>query len=299
MSNRRPTARREGAAGLGPARIDSNDQGDHSMTTNATVTSKDGTKIAYSKTGSGPGLIVVCGATQFRAFDSSLALLADLLAPDCTVITYDRRGRGESGDTLPFSQEREIEDIAALVEAAGGRASLLGYSSGAVVALEAAAAGLPIDRVIMYEPPFAIEGSGFPPPPADYVETLERFNAEGDRSAAAAYFMKTVGMPDEAIAGAKQSPMWPIMESVAPTIAYDGHFMFNAYYTEGRFPARWSTATMPVLVANGDASFPFMPAAADAVAAALPNARRKVLPGQDHGPKPEVMAPLVREFLAG
>lgn len=269
------------------------------MTISLTVTSKDGTKIAYSKAGSGPALIVVCGATQFRAFDSSLAVLAELLAPDFTVITYDRRGRGESGDTLPFSPEREIEDIAALVEAAGGRASLLGYSSGAVVALEAAAAGLPIDKVIMYEPPFAVAGSGFPPPSPDYVETLERFNAEGDRSAAAAYFMKAVGMPDEAIAGAKQSPMWPIMESVAPTIAYDGHFMFNAYYDDGRFPDRWRNATMPVLVANGDASFPFMPSAADAVAAALPNASRKVLAGQGHGPRPDVMAPVVREFLGG
>lgn len=269
------------------------------MTDSLTATSKDGTRIAYSKAGSGPALIVVCGATQFRAFDPSLAVLAELLAPEFTVITYDRRGRGESGDTLPFAPAREIEDIAALVEAAGGRASLLGYSSGAVVALEAAAAGLPIDRVIMYEPPFAIAGSGFPPPPTDYVEALERFNAAGDREGAASYFLKGVGMPDEAVAGMKQSPMWPIMESVAPTIAYDGHFLFDAYYTEGRFPERWKRASMPVLVANGDASFPFMPSAADAVAAALPNASRRVLPGQDHGPKPDVMAPLVREFLSG
>ena len=269
------------------------------MIANATVTAKDGTKIAYSQSGSGRALIVVCGATQFRAFDSSLAVLAELLAPDFTVITYDRRGRGQSGDTLPFAPAREIEDIAALVETTGGRASLLGYSSGAVVALEAAAAGLPIDKMIMYEPPFVVAGSGFPPPPRDYVETLERFTAAGDRSGAAAYFMGTVGMPPEAIEGAKKSPMWPIMESVAPTIAYDGHFMFDAYYTEGRFPERWKRATMPVLVANGDASFPFMPSAAEAVAAALPNASRGVLPGQNHGPKPDVMAPVVREFLSG
>src|SRR5437762_3134743 len=138
----------------------------------AHVTSQDGTQIAYSKVGSGPGLIIVCGATQFRAFDPNLAVLANLLSPQLTVVTYDRRGRGESGNTLPFAPARELEDIAALVEVAGGRASLLGYSSGAVVALEAAVAGLPIDKVIMYEPPFILPDSGFPAPPADYVEAL-------------------------------------------------------------------------------------------------------------------------------
>ena len=134
----------------------------------STTTSKDGTRIGYDKVGSGPLLIIIAGATQFRAFDPNLAALGNLLAPSITVITYDRRGRGESTDTLPYAPEREIEDIAALIEAGGGRASLLGYSSGAVVALEAAAAGLPIDKVIMYEPPFVLPGSNFPPPPADY-----------------------------------------------------------------------------------------------------------------------------------
>jgi pimeloyl-ACP methyl ester carboxylesterase len=110
--------------------------------------------------------------------------------------------------------------------------------------------------------------------------------------------MKSIGMPDEVIEGTKKSPIWPTMEAVAPTIAYDGRIMFDAYYTAGKFPARWKNAKLPVLVLNGGASFPFMPAAADAVAAALPNASRKTLPGQDHGPKPELMAPVVREFLA-
>ncbi len=263
----------------------------------AIVTSEDGTKIAYTSVGSGPALIIVCGATQFRAFDSSLAVLAGLLAPAHTVITYDRRGRGESGDTQPFSPQREIEDVAALVEIAGDGASLLGYSSGAVVALEAAAAGLPIARVILYEPPFVLPESGFPAPPADYVEQLNRMTASSDKDAAPAYFMASVGMPSQAIEGAKTSPMWPIMQSIGPTIAYDGQFMFDAYYTTGKFPDHWQRAKLPVLVVNGDASFPFMPAAADAVAKALPNASRKTLAGQDHGPKPEVMAPVIREFL--
>jgi pimeloyl-ACP methyl ester carboxylesterase len=264
----------------------------------STVTSSDGTKIAYDTTGSGPALIVVTGATQFRAFDSSLKVLADLLRDRFTVINYDRRGRGESGNTLPFSPQREIEDIAALIEGpAGGRASILGYSSGSVVALEAAVAGLAIDKVIMYEPPFVTAGSGFPPPPDDYVERLNAMAAAGDKDGPPTFFMSTVGMPPQAIEGAKQSPMWPIMQSVGPTIAYDGQFMFAAYYTAGKFPERWKKATMPVLVLNGDASFPFMPSAAQAVTNALPNARHKVLVGQGHGPRPDVFAPAIRDFL--
>jgi pimeloyl-ACP methyl ester carboxylesterase len=264
----------------------------------AKVKSKDGTTIAYERTGKGPALILVAGATQFRAFDPSLALLANLLANDFTVINYDRRGRGESGNTLPFSTRREIEDLEALIGApADGRASLLGFSSGSVLALEAAAAGLPIDKVIMYEPPFVLPGSGFPPPPSDYVTALERMVAAGDVDGPPAYFMRSVGMPPEAIDGAKQSPMWPIMQSIGPTISYDGRFMFEAYYTAGRFPDRWRNATMPVLVVSGDRSFPFMLMAADTVAKALPNASRKVLAGQDHGPKADVFAPVIRDFL--
>src|SRR5690606_35796327 len=230
----------------------------------------DDTEIAYDSVGTGPALVVVAGATQFRAFDSSLAVLAGLLQDRFTVINYDRRGRGESGNTLPFSTAREIEDIAALVAGpAGGRASILGFSSGSVVALEAAVAGLPIDRVIMYEPPFMLPGGPFSPPPPDYVETLERMVAAGDKDGPPAYFMRTIGMPPEAIEGAKNSPMWPTMQAVGPTISYDGRFLFEAYYDAGRFPDRWQQATMPVLVVNGDRSLPFMPAAADAVAAAL------------------------------
>ena len=266
-----------------------------------TVTSKDGTKIAYDKAGTGPALIVVTGATAFRAFDPNLAVLADLLKEQFTVINYDRRGRGESGDAGPYdpanAPAREIEDIAALIDAAGGHASLLGFSSGSVLALEAAASGLPVDKLVMYEPPFILPGTDFPPPARDYVETLTRFGGSDDKDAAPAYFMQSLGMPPEAIEGSKQSPIWPLMQSIGPTIAYDGQIMFNAYYTAGKFPARWKNATMPVLVLNGDSSFPFMPAAADAVAAELPNASRRTLAGQDHGPKPDVMAPVLRAFL--
>ena len=154
------------------------------------VASKDGTSIAYNKTGTGPALIVVTGATAFRGFDPNLQILADLLAAKFTVINYDRRGRGESNDAGPYDPKtapaHEIEDIAALIEMAGGRASLLGFSSGSVLALEASAAGLPVDKLVMYEPPFILPGQDFPPPAPDYVETLTRFGAGSDKDAAPA-----------------------------------------------------------------------------------------------------------------
>lgn len=150
----------------------------------------------------------------------------------------------------------------------------------------------------MYEPPFALPESGMPPPADAYVEKLNRMTASGNKDAAPEYFMQNVGMPQQMIDGAKQSPMWPIMQSIGPTIAYDGQSMFDAYYTHKKFPDRWKKAAMPVLVLNGDKSFPFMLSAADAVAKALPHARRKTLPGQDHGPKPDVIAPVITEFLA-
>ena len=188
-----------------------------------TVTSKDGTSIAYNTTGSGPALIIVTGATAFRGFDPNLQRLADLLAAQYTVINYDRRGRGESGDEGPYdpstAPQREIEDIAALIQSAGGRASLLGFSSGSVLALEATAAGLPVDKLVMYEPPFVLPGADFAPPAKDYVETLTRFGAGDDKDAAPAYFMQSLGMPPEAIEGSKHSPIWPLMQSIGPTIA--------------------------------------------------------------------------------
>lgn len=261
------------------------------------VTSKDGTEIDYTKVGTGPALIIVFGATAFRGTSQEEATLAGMLSPQFTVITYDRRGRGESGNTLPFSPQRELEDIAALIEMAAGHANLLGYSSGAVVALEAAASGLPVDKLVMYEPPVILPGQPFPPPPRDYVETLNRLAQSGDKGAPFAYFMQSLGTPPEAIEEMKKTPIWPVMESIGPTIAYDGRFMFDAYYSAGKFPARWKNAKLPVLILDGDASFPFMNAAANAVAAELPNASRKTLAGQDHGPKPDAMAPVLREFL--
>lgn len=259
--------------------------------------SGDGTRIAFDKVGNGPVLIIVGGAASYRALDPTTSTLAELLAPNFSVVTYDRRGRGESTDALPYAPEREIEDIAALVDLAGGRASLVGYSSGAVLALEAAAAGLPIDAVVMYEPPIVLPGGDFPPPPDDVVAVIDQLVAAGDRDEAVAYFMGTVGTPPEEVERMRQGPNWPLLERIAHTMAYDWRILFKAYYAEDRFPEDWSQTTVPVLIVNGDASLPFMPATADAIAAALPGADRLVLPGQGHSPAPEVIAPAIRDFL--
>ena len=157
------------------------------------VRSKDGTTIAYERSGSGPALILVDGALCSRAFGPS-PKLAPLLARHFTVYAYDRRGRGESGDTPPYSPEREVEDIAALIEAAGGSASLLGLSSGGALALEAAASGLPVDKVVAYEPPYVDDGGQRGG--AAHEGQLKRLLAGGDRGGAVKYFMKDmVGAP--------------------------------------------------------------------------------------------------------
>lgn len=257
--------------------------------------SSDGTSIAYDVTGAGPTLVLVCGAIQHRAIDPSVAELAGLLSTRFTVISYDRRGRGESGDTTPYAVEREIEDIAGLIAAHGGRAHLFGLSSGAILALEAVAAGLPIDRLALYEPPFAIAGAR-PDLPPDYVEQLDRHLRAGDRdSAAEVFFAEGVALPREMIEGMKQSPFWPVVVGVAPTLAYDARITTGAHGATG-FTPRFASIAIPVLVIDGDASMPYMRPAADAIAAHL-GAERQTLSGQDHGPRPQAIAPGLIDFF--
>jgi pimeloyl-ACP methyl ester carboxylesterase len=264
----------------------------------STVTSKDGARIAYTATGKGPAIILVSGATSYPALDPTLPVLTDLIKDDFTFVTYDRRGRGESGDTKPFSVDREIEDIEALINAFSGRAGLYGQSSGAVLSLQAAGKLSGITHVLAYEPPYAMPGAGYQVP-ADYVATLERFNEAGDRSSAAAYFMQTVGMSDAEIEGMKQSPFWPVMEAVAPTIVYDAYAMTRDRKGSEIPSHLWARSRARILVVDGGASFPGMPEAADAVARATPGARRKTLGGQGHGASPESIAPVIKAFFAG
>jgi len=254
------------------------------------VTSKDGTTIAFDRLGEGPAVILVSGGSVDR---SSLAALADLLAQHFTVFNYDRRGRGPSGDTPPYAVEREVEDIDAVVEAAGGSAYLFGSSSGAALALEAARQ-LPnrITKLALWEPPYIPEG--FPRPPADTAKTFGDLVAAGKRGDAAEYFMaKVVGMPPEFVAQARSSPWWPAQEALAHTLAYDATIMGDySLPTE-----RASQVTIPTLVLDGGASFPFLHPTAQALAAALPNGRQRTLEGQSHDVAAEVLAPSLTEFF--
>jgi pimeloyl-ACP methyl ester carboxylesterase len=262
-----------------------------------TVTSQDGTKIAFDKVGSGLAVILVNGAMSFRAIDPTLAQLAALLGAYCTAYNYDRRGRGESGDTKPFAKEREIEDIQALVEEAGGQAMLFGISSGGAVALEAAASLPGITKVVVYEVPFIVDDSR--EPLKDYEGFTSRLVADGKLDELVEYFITTVvGMPAEFVGGMKQDQaLWGGMESIAPTIPYDAAFV--GAFMEGKpLPSdHWAKATMPVLVADGGASPDWMGHAADALAKVLPNASRQTLAGQTHMVDPNALAPVMIEFL--
>jgi pimeloyl-ACP methyl ester carboxylesterase len=256
-----------------------------------TVTSKDGTNIAVDVTGSGPAIVLVSGGSVDRG---SNAGLADVLAADFTVHNYDRRGRGDSGDTLPYAVEREIEDIAAVIAAAGGSAHLYGSSSGAGLAFEAAAAGVAVDKLVLWEPPYNLDPAGRPP--ADSVEQLDRMVAEGRRGDAATFFMvEMVRLPAEFAAFAKTQPWWPAQEAIAHTLAYDTRVMKD--YSVPLETA--ATITVPTLILTGGASFPFFKPTAEALVAAMPDARTAELPDQQHNVDATVLGAAMRAFLLG
>jgi pimeloyl-ACP methyl ester carboxylesterase len=255
-----------------------------------TVTSRDGTPIAFDRVGEGPAVVLVSGGSVDRM---SLVPLAQELAPDFTVLNYDRRGRGPSGDTQPYAIDREIEDIEAVVEAAGGEAAIFGSSSGAVLAMFAAEAGLGIGKLAMWEPPFIPEG--FPKPPEDQVEQYETMVAEGRRGDAVEFFMaKVVGMPAEFVAGARTQPWWGATEALAHTLAYDARIMGDYDIPVDRA----ANVKVPALVVAGGADMPFMRETAQALADAIPDGQVRFLEGQGHDVDMTVLAPVLKEFIA-
>ena len=259
----------------------------------ATVTSKDGTVIAYERSGSGPPLILVDGALCHRRF-GPMSKMAALLAPHFTVYAYDRRGRGESGDTQPYARERELEDLAALLAAAGGSACVAGVSSGAALALEAAASGLPIHRVAAFEPPFVEVGTSGPVP--DHAARLRELLAAGRRGDAVAYFMRDmVGAPGFVVVMMRlMRGTWKKLQAVAHTLPYD-----TAILRDFRVPtARLSGIRVPTLVLNGEKSDARLVGAARAVAAAVPGARHVTFPRQTHNVDPRVLAPALTAFFS-
>jgi pimeloyl-ACP methyl ester carboxylesterase len=257
------------------------------------VISKDGTAIAFERSGAGPAIILVDGALCSRSFGPT-PKLAPLLARNFTVFTYDRRGRGESGDTAPYAKEREIEDIDALIREAGGSAFVLGMSSGAALGLLAAASGLNITKLALYEPPFMVEGETRRPP-TDHEPHLRQMILLGRRGDAIKYFMRdVVGMPTIfIIAMPFVFPIWSKLKAVAHTLPYDASVM-----EDYSLPAkRISSITMPTLVMDGEKTDARLRRSAQAVAVALPNAEHLTLQGQTHNVSAAVLAPVLVNFL--
>jgi pimeloyl-ACP methyl ester carboxylesterase len=261
-----------------------------------TATSRDGTRIAYDELGAGPPLILVGGALNTRSFGPN-GSLAPVLAERFTVIHYDRRGRGDSGDTPPWAVEREIEDLDALIEAAGSSAYVYGISSGAGLALEAASRGLAIEKLAMYEAPFIVDDSR-PPLADDYLARLQGLVEADRRGDALRLFMREgVRLSRVFVALMRLMPAWSQLEAVAHTLPYDAAIVFD--YQKGRpLPAEhWSSATMPTLVAVGGKSPDSMRNAMQALADVLPNAKHRTLEGQTHIVKAEALAPVLIKFF--
>ena len=260
----------------------------------ATTISKDGTPIAYDKTGQGPALIIVAGAFQDRM---AMAAYAGPLSEHFTVYNYDRRGRGESGDTGPYMVQREIEDIDALIREAGGSAFVFGGSSGGVLTLDAAAHGLNITKLAVYEPPFVVDDSR-EPPPEDIVDQLKDLIASGQRGDAAETFMtKGSLMPPDVVAGMRTQPFWPSVEAVAHTLVYDATIM-EGTMRGGPLPVdRWKAVNIPTLVLYGGAGPGWSRNAAEALIELLPHAERQILEGQFHTLTPDELKSALEQFF--
>jgi pimeloyl-ACP methyl ester carboxylesterase len=261
------------------------------------VTSADGTTIAYQTFGDGAPVILIGGAFNDR---TTMLGVAGVLAPRFTGVVYDRRGRGDSTDNVKdgaYVVEREIEDLAALIEALGGRASLFGHSSGGILALEAVMRGLPVEKVAVYEVPYIPEGSRTPPP-ADGYERLTAMLQRGDTDGAAAHFLiEHVGVPAPMVDQMRAGEGWAYMTAQAPSLPYDAALGGPA----NEIPRdRLAAIHIPVLVINGERTWDWMQTAAGAVAEAIPGARHAVLPGQDHSvlQSPQELRSELTEFLA-
>ncbi len=261
-----------------------------------TVRSVDGTKIAYEQVGSGPAVLLVGGAFNER---SSAVPLAAALASRFCVITVDRRGRGDSGNTLPYAVAREVEDLAAVV-AATERADvgLYGHSSGGCLVLEAVAAGVPATRIAVYETPYGTTDADAEDGAA-MAHDIQAHCDAGRFGDAAARFLAGTGMPAGAIAGMRASPDWAWFERLAPTLLHDMAVTGNAS-TGARVPAdRLRTIAVPALVLDGAASPPFLQDGTRVVAATLPHASHMTLAGQTHNVDPSVLAPVLVQFFGG
>lgn len=264
-----------------------------------TVTSSDGTRIAYDRYGEGPALILVNGAMGYRKF-KKFEQLATALSEQCTVINYDRRGRGDSGEAGPASAQREVDDIAALIDAVGGRATLWGWSSGGAVALRAAAADIGVEKLVVYETPFKTDPEA-KYPTDDYGARLEQIVAEGDPKRAARHFLRNaIGIPAPMVAVMSRIPMFKKFAANGLTLTFDlaalGEHNMHGRPLEAE---EWATVTCPTLVVYGSKTYPVLKHASKALAEVLPNATLRELAGQKHNVSESAIVPLLAEFVAG
>jgi pimeloyl-ACP methyl ester carboxylesterase len=254
------------------------------------VTSSDRTSIAFERAGTGPALILVDGAMCYRGF-GPMAPLAALLIPDFTVFSYDRRGRGDSTDTLPYAVDREIDDLQALIDVAGGSAFVYGVSSGAMLALCAAERGLAIPKLALFEPPLTADGQPLSQP--DLAAELATLVAAGRRGDAVEHFQTAVGIPAEMVAGMRHAPFRPALEAIAHTLVYD------TTITASLPTARLAAIATPTLVIDSANSPDGLRSSARAAAEALPGARQHSMKGEFHDVPAEDLAPVLTDFFAG
>jgi len=257
------------------------------MSRSSVTKSRDGTPIALECTGSGPALILIEPAGHYRAL-SAFDDLVPLLTPDFTVCRYDRRGRGESGDTLPYSPDLEVEDLMALVDALGGQAFAYGYSSGALLALHAAAHGVPVAGLALMEPPLQHGAQEGPDPLTEGLANLVRAGRHED---AVAHFHAAIGVPDDMIEGMHGTERWERMVGIAPTLVYDCRL------SDAMRPDVLAAVSMPTLVLDSEGSSDDLTGSAATAARLIPGARHKSLPGEWHVVAPDLIAREIRAFL--
>lgn len=256
-------------------------------------TSADGTAIGFDRYGDGPAVIFIGGATEYRTPGQVTTQAAQQLAErGYTTIDYDRRGRGQSGDTPPWSLDREVDDLMALLEGIDAPIALYTSSSGATVALAAIGAGADVTKLALYEPPF-FKGIHL----TEHLTSLQLLLNAGDNDAAARYNLtNVVGLPSTAVEKMAREPWWADLVNVAPTLLYDLTAV-HEINVDPRWARRWSAVEVPAVVYSGQHTFPGLTQAADDVAAALPDAKRVVLAGQGHKPAPEAIVPSLADFL--
>jgi pimeloyl-ACP methyl ester carboxylesterase len=257
------------------------------MSTSSSTQSRDGTIISFSRAGSGPALVLVEPAGHFREL-SAFGALVPLLTSAFTVYTYDRRGRGQSSDTLPYAPEREVEDLEALIEEAGGHAFLYGYSSGALLALHAAAKGASIDRLALLEPPLQEDSATRPDPLTGQLADLIAAGRSGD---AVEHFHSAIGVPPEIIEGMRGTDRWSRMTGIAHTLVYD------CQLSDATTTGTCQAVGISTLVLDSEGSSDDLSGWAARVASLIPLARYKSLPGEWHGVAPELIAAELREFF--